>query len=344
MIRQATLARPLKRGYVQCTACEHWCAVAPGAAGKCGVRQNLDGALQLVVYGRAIAVHVDPIEKKPLHHFLPGSGVLSLGTLGCNLACRWCQNWDISQHKHFDPEHEYVGEAWPPERIVDYCVKRSIPSIAYTYNEPAVFFEYAFDTARLAHEAGIRNIFVSSGFETLTALDTIAPYLDAVNLDLKACEEATYRAYCDARLAPVLRNIRHLVQDKRIWTEVTTLIIPGLNDSDDELRACARFLADVSPDLPWHVSAFHPDYQMRDRPPTPASTLRRAWKIGRAAGLRYVYPGNIRGDRQLENLSDTCCPVCGALLVRRSGYLVHETWRRRGLCPTCGERIAGFWG
>ena len=141
---------------------------------------------QLVVYGTAIAVHVDPIEKKPLHHFLPGSGVLSLGTVGCNLACRWCQNWDISQHKHFDPEHEYVGEAWPPERIVDYCVKRGIPSIAYTYNEPAVFFEYAFDTARLAHEAGLRNIFVSSGFETLTALDTIAPYLDAVNLDLKA--------------------------------------------------------------------------------------------------------------------------------------------------------------
>ena len=154
-------------------------------------------------------------------------------------------------------------------------MKRGIPSIAYTYNEPAVFFEYAFDTARLAHEAGLRNIFVSSGFETLTALDAIAPYLDAVNLDLKAFSDATYRTYCDARLDPVLRNIRHLVQDKGIWTEVTTLVIPGLNDSDAELRACASYLADISPDLPWHVSAFHPDYLMRDRPPTPAATLRR---------------------------------------------------------------------
>jgi pyruvate formate lyase activating enzyme len=344
MIREATLARPLKKGYVQCTACEHWCAVAPGAAGKCGVRRNLHGALQLVVYGTAIAVHVDPIEKKPLHHFLPGSGIFSVGTLGCNLSCRWCQNWDISQHKHFDPERDYVGEAWPPERIVAYCVKRGIPSIAFTYNEPTVFFEYTFDTAKLAREAGLRNIFVSSGFETLTALDTIAPYLDAVNLDLKAFSDATYRTYCDARLDPVLRNIRHLVHDKRIWTEVTTLIIPGLNDGDAELRACAEFLAEVSPDLPWHVSAFHPDYQLRDRPPTPASTLHRAWEIGRAAGLRYVYPGNIWGDPQLDSLSDTRCWACGALLVRRSGYLVREAWRRRGHCPTCGQQIAGVWG
>ena len=209
------MSRPLRKGYVQCTACEHWCALAPGEAGKCGVRRNLDGALQLVVYGRAIAAHVDPIEKKPLHHFLPARSIYSIGTVGCNFRCAWCQNWDISQYRSFDPESHAIGQHLPPQTIVAQCRANDIPMVAFTYNEPVVFFEYAYDTAKLAHEAGLRTVFVSSGYETLAALDAIAPYLDAINLDLKAFREDTYREYCGARLAPVLRNIEHLVQRNR---------------------------------------------------------------------------------------------------------------------------------
>jgi pyruvate formate lyase activating enzyme len=337
------LSRPLAKQYVQCTACEHWCALSPGETGKCGVRQNVDGELHLLVYGSAVAMHVDPIEKKPLHHFRPGSPILSFGTVGCNLSCWWCQNWDISQHKHLDAQTQRMGAEWPPDKIVQACLDNRIPAIAFTYNEPTVFFEYAYDTAKLAHEAGLSTVFVSSGFETLQALDAIAPYLDAINIDLKAFDDATYRHYCGARLAPVKRNIHHVVESGAIWCEVTTLIIPQLNDSDDELRAIAEFLADVNPDIPWHVSAFHPDYRMQDRPATPASTLRRAWEIGRAAGLHYVYTGNIWGDARLNGCSDTCCPSCGTLLVRRQGYRVEQLWRTAGVCPQCAAAIAGVW-
>lgn len=340
---EATLSRPLHQGYVQCLACEHWCAVAPGAAGKCGVRRNLHGALRLLVYGKAIAVHVDPIEKKPLYHFLPGSDIFSLGTLGCNLRCAWCQNWEISQAKLFDPERDFLGEEWPPARVVESCWRKRIPLIALTYNEPAVYFEYALDIARLARAEGLRTVLVSSGFETLQALDLVAPYVDAANIDLKAFDEATYRHFCGARLAPVLRNIRHLVQETAIWTEVTTLVIPGLNDGDDELAAIAGFLAELSPDIPWHVSAFVPHYQLRDRPSTPAATLRRAWEIGRAAGLHHVYTGNIWHDAQLDGCGDTCCPSCGCVVIRRAGYRVHTRWHTAGLCPECGAAIAGRW-
>lgn len=343
MFEPVILSRPLQKGYIQCTACEHWCAIAPGQAGKCGVRRNLEGALRLVVYGKAVAVHIDPVEKKPLHHVLPGSAIFSIGTLGCNLHCRWCQNWAISQHRHFDPAHEYVGETWSPAEIVAACQEYAIPLVAFTYNEPAIFFEYAYDTAKLAHAAGIRTVFVSSGFETLTALETIAPYLDAVNIDLKAFNEATYKTYCGARLAPVKRNIAQLVQKLRIWTEVTTLIIPGLNDSTAELRAIADFLVDITPDMPWHVTGFTPQYQMQDRPPTPAATLLRAWQIGQAAGLRYVYTGNVWGNQRLAGCADTACPTCHAKLVRRTGYLVEPLWRQPGICPACGTQVAGVW-
>lgn len=343
MFHEATLSRPLRKGYVQCTACEHWCALAPGEVGKCGVRRNLDGALRLVVYGKAIAANVDPVEKKPLHHFLPGRAIFSIGTVGCNLACQWCQNWDISQHKQFDPAADYLGRDLPPRAIVDLCLEQGIPLVAFTYNEPAVYFEYAYDTAKLARAAGLRTVFVSSGFETLQAMDTIAPYLDAINVDLKAFSEETYRHYCDARLAPVKRNIRHLVQETGVWTEVTTLVIPRLNDGDDELAAIANFLAEISPDIPWHVSGFTPQYRMQDRSPTPAATLRRAWEIGRAAGLRYVYTGNIWHSHALAGCADTHCLSCGALLIHRAGYHVQQAWQTAGVCHQCGEKIAGVW-
>ncbi len=344
MWQNALLARPLAKRHVRCEACEHWCALAPGETGKCGVRQNVDGELRLVVYGLAAAVHVDPIEKKPLHHFLPGTSIFSLGTVGCNLSCAWCQNWEISQFKHFDPRHDEVGEPWPPHRIVEYCVEHGIPSVAFTYNEPTVFFEYAYDTARLARQAGLHTVFVSSGFETLRAIDMIAPYLDAINIDLKAFSDDTYRRYCNARLGPVLRNIRHVALNTDIWVEVTTLVIPRLNDGEEELRSIADFLVAISPDLPWHVTGFVPHYQLQDRPPTSGSTIRRAWEIGKAAGLRYVYAGNLWYDRRLSGCSDTRCPSCGETLIRRSAYDVQARWHSPGVCHRCGERIAGVWG
>ncbi|HXF61915.1 MAG TPA: AmmeMemoRadiSam system radical SAM enzyme [Caldilineaceae bacterium] len=342
-LQAARLSRPLHKGYVQCTACEHWCAIPPGGSGKCGVRRNIDGALRLVVYGRAIAANVDPMEKKPLYHFLPERRIFSIGTLGCNLACAWCQNAAISQYKEFDLEQAYTGEALSPQRIVEQCLRYRIPAIAFTYNEPAVYWEYAYDTAKLARAAGLRTVFVSSGFETLQALDTMAPYLDAINVDLKAFSDDTYRRYCDARLAPVLRNIRHLVQQTQVWTEVTTLVIPQLNDSEQELRAIAEFLAGISVDIPWHVTAFMPHYRMQDRPPTPAASLRRAWEIGREAGLRYVYTGNLWYSPQLQGCADTTCPACGARLIERTGYRVQQLWREPGVCQGCGAAIAGVW-
>jgi pyruvate formate lyase activating enzyme len=309
----------------------------------CGVRSNDAGLLRLLVYGKAVAVHIDPIEKKPLHHFLPASRVFSLGTVGCNLSCTWCQNWEISQIKHFGPEVEALCESWSPQQIVAVCVDNGIPSIAFTYNEPAIFFEYAFDTARLGHDFGLRSVFVSSGFETEVALDTIAPYLDAANVDLKAFREATYRDYCSARLEPVKRNIEHLVRGLGIWTEVTTLVIPGLNDSPQELEQIAGFLASISLDIPWHVSAFHPSHAMRDRPATPARTLRLAWDIGKAAGLHYVYIGNVWGDPSLAGCSNTVCPACGTTLIERRGYAVRSLWQEQGRCFHCDAVLAGVW-
>jgi pyruvate formate lyase activating enzyme len=339
MQHEATLYRRLKKQYVQCTACEHFCAIEPGGMGKCGIRRNYDGALYLLVYGEAAALHVDPIEKKPLFHFLPTQSILSLGTVGCNFQCQFCQNWQISQAGHLVDPQRPSGQPAPPEDLVNTCLRRGIPMLAYTYNEPTVFFEYAYDTARLAHEHGIRNVFVSSGFESQAALDMIEPYLDAINVDLKAFDDDFYRKICGTRLKPVLRNIEHIARHTNIWIEVTTLLIPGLNDSDAELRDMAAWLAGVSPDLPWHISAFHPDYQMLDRPPTSHRDLVRAWEIGREAGLRYVYVGNIHD----EDRESTHCPDCGQLLIRRRWYHVAVFWREPGICHGCGAQIPGVW-
>jgi pyruvate formate lyase activating enzyme len=263
--------------------------------------------------------------------------------VGCNFRCAWCQNWDISQYRAFDPESDAIGQSLLPVEIVNHCRANDIPMVAFTYNEPVVFFEYAYDTARLAHDEDLRTVFVSSGYETIEALDTIAPYLDAANIDLKAFRKETYQDLCGARLAPVVRNIEHLAGDTDVWLEVTTLIIPQLNDSDGELRELASFLADISPDIPWHISAFAPHYQMRDRPPTSAATLRRAWEIGKEAGLHYVYTGNIWNDRSLRDCTDTHCPVCETVVIQRAGYSVHTSWDTPGVCPQCGTAIAGVW-
>jgi pyruvate formate lyase activating enzyme len=339
MRKEAYLIKPLSGGGVQCQTCEHFCAVKPGEAGKCGVRRNVDGTLYLVVYGEAIAVHVDPVEKKPLFHFKPGSNILSIGTFGCNFRCPFCQNWQMSQARDFDDHRDYLGQPATPRLLVDTCLKNNIPMIAYTYNEPTVFFEYTYNTAKLAHEQGIKNVYVSNGYMSQAALDMIEPYLDGINVDLKAFTEAFYREQCQARLEPVKRNIAHMARETDIWVEVTTLLIPGLNDSDEELRAMAAWLVEVDLEMPWHVSAFHPDYEMTDRPRTSQRALAHAYEIGKEAGLHYVYVGNVMdADRE-----STYCPQCGKKLIQRQWYNVGELWRERGICPECGRAIAGVW-
>ena len=339
MRKEAFLVKSLSGNTVQCQTCERFCAIKSGEAGKCGVRRNVDGTLYLVVYGEAIAVHVDPVEKKPLFHFLPGGDILSIGTYGCNFRCPFCQNWQMSQARDFDDHRDYLGQPAMPKLLIDTCLKNNISMIAYTYNEPTVFFEYTYDTAKLAHEHGIKNVYVSNGYLSEAALDMIEPYLVGINVDLKAFTDEFYREQCQAQLEPVKRNIAHMARETDIWVEVTTLLIPGLNDSDEELQAMAAWMAEVDPDMPWHVSAFHPDYQMQDVPRTAQHDLARAYEVGKQAGLHYVYVGNVMdADRE-----STYCPQCKEKLIQRHWYSVRELWRERGVCPKCGHAIAGVW-
>ncbi|MDW8358269.1 AmmeMemoRadiSam system radical SAM enzyme [Thermus sp.] len=342
-LREADLVRPLPKGYVQCRACAHYCALPPEGVGKCGVRRHLGGRLYLVTYGKAAAVHLDPVEKKPLYHFHPGEGILSVGTVGCNLFCAFCQNWRISQLRGFRVDAEGhldrpIGEDWPAERIVAQAEALGVRLLAYTYNEPAVWIEYVRDTAQLAKERGMQNVLVTSGFETREAWSYIRPYLDAANVDLKGFSERFYREICGARLKPVLETLEHLVA-QGVWVEVTTLLLEGYNTQEEEVRAMARFLRGLSPEIPWHLSAAHPDYRMLDLEPTRHATLVRAYEIAKEEGLRFVYLGNVLDEAR----SSTFCPGCGALLIRRRGYWVEPRWETPGLCPGCGRRIPGVW-
>jgi pyruvate formate lyase activating enzyme len=334
MIKEAMLWSPLEGGKVACALCGHRCVIGPTKTGTCAVRRNRDGKLETLVYGEVIAAHVDPIEKKPFHHFHPGSKALSIAAPGCNFRCSFCQNWQISQaprRKDGGP----ASEPFSPEAIVSEARTQGCPSISYTYTEPTIFFEYAYDTARLAKAAGLANNFVTNGYMTEEALTTIRPYLDAANVDLKAFKDETYRKVCGARLEPVLETIR-LMRKLGVWVEVTTLVVPGLNDGDEELAAIARFIAGVDPDVPWHISRFHPDFEYTDAPPTPPGTLRKAFEIGQREGLHYLYIGNMLGEEE-----DTHCPKCGFLLIRRRGFFVAENRLARGACPSCGHPIAG---
>jgi len=335
MTKEAMLWAPLEGGKVACALCSHRCVIAKSKTGICAVRRNSGGRLETLVYGEVIAAHVDPIEKKPLYHFYPGSKAFSIATAGCNFRCSFCQNWQISQA----PRRRDGGlgaEPFAPEEIVRAAQAQGCRSISYTYTEPTIFFEYAYDTARLAKAAGLANNFVTNGYMTEKALTTIRPYLDAANVDLKAFRDETYRKVCGARLEPVLETIR-LMRKLGVWVEVTTLVVPGLNDGDEELDAIARFIAGVDPDIPWHISRFHPDFEYTDTPPTPVKTLRKACEIGRRAGLRFLYVGNLPGESE-----DTLCPTCGASLVRRRGFFVVENRLAGGACPSCGQRVAGL--
>jgi len=294
MQHQAELWSPGTDRRVHCALCAHRCDIGAGRSGVCGVRTNIDGTLYTSVYGNPIAVHIDPIEKKPLYHFLPGTKTLSLATIGCNFRCSFCQNWRISQRRSAagtsadDAPIDEVG----PEGLVEKAIVEGCPSISYTYTEPTVFFEYAMDTSRIAHSRGLKNIFVTNGYMTREAADAAAPFLDAANVDLKSFRDEFYRKQCKARLTPVLDTIRNLVA-RSVWVEVTTLIIPGENDSDEELTDIARFLKGISVAIPWHVTRFHPDYHLRGTEATPRATVERAREIGLAEGLVSVHTGNL---------------------------------------------------
>ncbi len=323
-------------GKVRCGLCGHRCLIAKGKRGICAVRENKDGVLYSLVYDKIIAQNIDPVEKKPLFHFLPGSRSYSIATPGCNFRCLHCQNADISQLPR-DRAGAIPGEEASPASIVEAARRHGCASISYTYTEPTIFFELAYDTARLAAEAGIRNVFVTNGYITPEALRTIRPVLHAANIDLKGFTEEFYKKVCGARLQPVLDSIR-LYKELGIWIEITTLVIPGHNDSDAELRKIAEFVKSVGEEIPWHVSRFHPTYKLIDEPITPASTLGRARQIGLDAGLRYVYEGNIPGEGE-----ETTCPGCRKTVVKRIGFSVLENKAKAGKCGYCGAIIDGVW-
>ena len=320
---------------VKCHLCSHRCKIVDMKRGICGVRENRGGTLYTLVYGKVVSRAVDPIEKKPLFHFLPGSSAYSIATVGCNFRCGNCQNWEISQMPK--PKNPIIGEDVPPEEIVEVANQLRCKSIAYTYTEPTIFMEYAYDTARLAIKDEIKNVFVTNGYVTNEALSEVAPYIHAANIDLKSCSDEFYRKNCGARLDPVLEAIK-LYKRLGIWIEITTLIIPQLNDSEENLKEIVAFIKDVGVEIPWHVSRFYPKYQLIDFSPTPIETLCKAKEIGLEAGLKYVYQGNVSGDGE-----NTYCYACGELLIERYGYRVTKNKIVNSSCFSCGVEIDGVW-
>ncbi len=325
-----------KNGEVICGLCSHHCHIKEGRRGICGVRENRDGKLYSLVYGRLVAEHVDPIEKKPLFQFLPGSRSYSISTVGCNFKCLHCQNYDISQYPHLH-EGSIAGKVRTPESVVEEAVQAGCASISYTYVEPTIFYEFAHACAELAHRRQLKNVFVSNGYMTPEVTRHLSSVLDAINFDIKAFTDDFYKKVCKARLQPVLDNVR-LMHELGVWVEVTTLLIPGLNDSPEELREIAKFIKETDPGIPWHVSAFHPTYKMLDRDATPLESLNIARKIGLEEGLHYVYEGNIPG-RGGEN---TYCPSCGVELISRYGFSIRENRITDGCCCDCGRKIEGI--
>ncbi len=322
---------------VQCFLCNHNCKIKNQQTGRCKVRQNLNGKLISLVYGSLVSRSIDPIEKKPIFHLMPGSLSYSIATVGCNFRCNHCQNHEISQYPHHHPE-TIPGFPATAKQIAEDALEKKCSSISYTYIEPTIFFEFAYDTAIEAHSKGIKNIFVSNGYTSRDATKKIAPFLNANNIDLKSFSDKFYREICNAKLSPVLDTIS-LMKELGVWVEVTTLVIPGLNDSDEELSKIAAFLVSVDPNIPWHVSKFYPTYKMTNRPATPASTLHRAREIGKTAGLKHIYSGNIPG----QGGENTICPSCKKILIERIGYQINSNNLTEGKCKYCETLIAGVW-
>lgn len=334
--RQAALWHPLEDGAVRCDLCHHRCRIEPGERGLCCVRENRGGTLMTLTWGRLISANVDPVEKKPLYHFHPGSTSLSIATVGCNFTCAFCQNWSISRWVDRHPGQPLPGDEATPAEVAESARRSGCASISYTYTEPTVFWEFVRDTAAEAHDRGIANALVTNGYMTPQALDWMGDLIDAANVDLKGADRKALEAATGARPAPVRRTIRQMRQ-RGIWVEVTTLIVPGLNDSERALRSIAAFLAEVDPDIPWHVSRFHPDHEMMDRGATSPALLRQACEWGRAEGVRYVYAGNVWGD---DNES-TRCPACHRVVLERHGFRLGRVAVHDGRCAHCDAPVAG---
>jgi len=335
--KQAVLWQQAEGKKVRCNLCNHRCLIADGKFGNCRVRKNQGGVLYSLNYNNICAANIDPIEKKPLFHFQPGSSSFSIASVGCNFRCRFCQNWQISQVSlEAGPVGSEISDA---EQIVAGAVRNKCKSIAYTYTEPTVFMELCADCAHLAKQHGLANVFVSNGFMTREAIDFACDWLDGINIDLKAFNEGYYKRLCKAQLEPVLDTIRYIARQTNIWLEITTLLVPEENDSDDELKQIAEFIVNsAGADVPWHISRFHPNYKYLDSVPTPAETLRRAYEIGKAAGLHYIYIGNLPGAKA----ESTFCYNCNRLLIERVGYYIAANHISSSCCPDCGTRIAGF--
>jgi pyruvate formate lyase activating enzyme len=334
VVHEARYWRPEAGGKVLCTLCPRACRIGDGQNGFCWIRRNRGGRLVTTGWGTTTGFAVDPIEKKPLSHFLPGSPVLSFGTAGCNLGCRFCQNWSMSKARQ-------TGRgmiASTPTQVVDLAVRMRAPGIAFTYNDPIIWAEYAIDVAREAHARGLFTVFVTNGYVSPEPRADIFRHMDAANVDLKAFTEAFYAHETLSHLEPVKETLEWLARETDVWVEVTTLLIPGLNDGDEEIRLLSRFVRDrMSADVPLHFSAFHPSYRMLDRPRTPPATLSRARRIAMGEGLRYVYTGNVHDPEG----DTTFCPACGAKVIERDWFAVRAVRMRGPLCAACGARIAG---
>jgi len=333
-MKEAMFYQKAEEQAVNCSLCYHRCNIKEGERGICGVRENREGILYSLVYNKSITESADPIEKKPLFHFQPGSRSFSIATVGCNFKCLHCQNNSISQMPR---DQKYIaGDLLQPSKIVYLAKQYNCSSISYTYTEPTIYFEYAYETSKIAKEEGLANVFVTNGYTTPEPLKAIQPYLDGANIDLKSFSDEFYHRVCGAKLQPVLDTIT-LYYQLGIWIEITTLIIPTHNDSDQELRDIARFIKNIDEKIPWHITAYYPTYRLTDQPRTPVSTLRRARDIGLGEGLRYVYEGNVPG----EGGENTFCYNCNNLLIKRLGFSIVENNIKDGMCPHCQVLIDG---
>ncbi len=333
--KEARYYKKLADKMVQCELCPWHCVVAPGQRGRCEVRQNINGTYYSLVYGRIAAYHNDPIEKKPLFHFLPGSTAFSIATAGCNVDCKFCQNWEIAQRK---PE-EIPNVAFSPEEIIYYAKRWNCQSIAYTYNEPTIFTEFIYDVATRGRKEGVRSVVISNGFISKKPLLDLCKVLDAYKVDLKAFTEKYYQDVVGGRLSPVLDTLVTL-KSQGMWTEIVYLVVPTLNDDEKKIKEMVKWiLRELGPDVPFHFSRFYPKYKLKNLPPTPVSTLDRLRNIGLDGGLHYVYVGNVPGHPG-EN---TYCPNCHKLIIGRIGYQIFENHIVKGKCGFCGQRIPGVW-